>query len=132
MYCDLDLVITLAHLDETARKDWLTEQQVILHERLARLIGLREGSAVRHAPFEVQTETLISLTREIVAIVKCLRQIDAGTYGKCADCQEPIPLARLRAYPASTRCKGCQAKLPLPRAHRDKRTMETSRSSRAA
>jgi RNA polymerase-binding transcription factor DksA len=44
-----------------------------------------------------------------------LRQIDAaiarlhsGTYGVCAACGAPIPVARLRAVPFATHCAPCQ------------------------
>jgi phage/conjugal plasmid C-4 type zinc finger TraR family protein len=37
-----------------------------------------------------------------------LARIDAGSYGECIDCGEPIAAARLKAYPAATRCIDCQ------------------------
>ena len=37
-----------------------------------------------------------------------LRRIAAGSYGECIDCGEPIAAARLKAYPAATRCIECQ------------------------
>lgn len=37
-----------------------------------------------------------------------LARIDAGDYGLCVDCEEPIDLRRLQAYPAATRCARCQ------------------------
>jgi YteA family regulatory protein len=33
-----------------------------------------------------------------------LRRIDEGTYGKCAECGEPIPLERLQALPSADYC----------------------------
>ena len=32
-----------------------------------------------------------------------------GTFGSCANCDAPIVLARLRAYPTARRCTSCQA-----------------------
>ncbi|HVF65457.1 MAG TPA: TraR/DksA family transcriptional regulator [Casimicrobiaceae bacterium] len=40
-----------------------------------------------------------------------LGRIAAGSYGECVDCGEPIAVARLRAYPAATRCIDCQGAL---------------------
>ncbi len=37
-----------------------------------------------------------------------LRRVAAGSYGHCVDCGEPIATARLKAYPAATRCLDCQ------------------------
>ena len=31
-----------------------------------------------------------------------------GTYGVCIDCGEPVPFARLLAYPTAKRCLACQ------------------------
>lgn len=36
-----------------------------------------------------------------------LQRIDDGSYGRCEDCRAPIPVARLRAYPAATLCAAC-------------------------
>jgi len=38
-----------------------------------------------------------------------LSRVAAGSYGECIDCGEPIAAARLKAYPAATRCIDCQA-----------------------
>lgn len=37
-----------------------------------------------------------------------LGRIAAGDYGLCIDCEEPIDLRRLEAYPAALRCARCQ------------------------
>ncbi len=36
------------------------------------------------------------------------QQLAAGHYGVCADCEAPIPFARLRALPFALRCLPCQ------------------------
>jgi len=41
-------------------------------------------------------------------IDSALARIDAGDYGLCVDCEEPIDLRRLEAYPAALRCARCQ------------------------
>jgi DnaK suppressor protein len=46
---------------------------------------------------------------ELALVEHALQRLDAGTYGDCASCGEPIPLARLLAQPAATRCARCQA-----------------------
>jgi DnaK suppressor protein len=37
-----------------------------------------------------------------------LRRLEEGTYGRCFDCGEDIPEARLRALPFAVRCKDCE------------------------
>ena len=41
-------------------------------------------------------------------IQESLRRLEAGTYGRCCDCDEPIATARLKALPFAERCRACQ------------------------
>lgn len=43
-------------------------------------------------------------------IESALARIDAGDYGLCTDCDEPIDLRRLQAHPAALRCAQCQGR----------------------
>ncbi len=43
-------------------------------------------------------------------IERALERIEAGTYGICPDCNEPIPVERLEAVPTATRCVPCKEK----------------------
>lgn len=45
---------------------------------------------------------------ELTQVEAALKRLDAGTYGDCADCGDPIPLKRLQVQPAARRCAGCQ------------------------
>lgn len=44
---------------------------------------------------------------EAATIRTALRRLDAGTYGRCATCGQPIPPARLAALPAAATCLAC-------------------------
>jgi len=57
--------------------------------------------------------------REVGLIDDALRRMEAGTYGVCVDCGNPISEARLRALPFATRDAGCQA-----RAEADEKMLE--------
>jgi DnaK suppressor protein len=48
-------------------------------------------------------ETRLELTK----IAKALDQIKNDTYGVCADCQQDIPMARLKVQPFADRCIRC-------------------------
>jgi RNA polymerase-binding protein DksA len=47
--------------------------------------------------------------RDLQRIDRALADLDAGRYGKCEDCDEPIAPKRLKALPFATRCVACQA-----------------------
>jgi DnaK suppressor protein len=46
---------------------------------------------------------------ELQQVRRALERLDAGIYGDCAECGEPIALQRLLAEPAAERCASCQA-----------------------
>jgi len=48
--------------------------------------------------------------RAIEAIDAALLRIEAGTYGTCANCGEPIGAERLEAVPWTTQCIDCKRK----------------------
>ena len=46
---------------------------------------------------------------ELAQVEAALARIDAGSFGVCLDCGEPIGAARLAAVPAAACCAACQA-----------------------
>jgi RNA polymerase-binding protein DksA len=44
-------------------------------------------------------------------ITEALKRIDNGTFGKCEECQSPIPKARLQALPYTRHCVKCARKV---------------------
>ena len=56
-----------------------------------------------------EVEALANSLKETLAEVEhALAKFEAGTYGRCEDCGEPIATARLLAYPTALRCIACQ------------------------
>ena len=52
---------------------------------------------------------VVQMKAETVArIDAALRRVDAGTYGRCVECEEPIAFERLRALPFALRCTSCE------------------------
>ena len=52
---------------------------------------------------------LIQMKAETLARIDvALRNIDAGVYGNCVDCAQPIASRRLRALPFAVRCTRCE------------------------
>jgi DnaK suppressor protein len=53
--------------------------------------------------------TLVRSLRDTLQNVDhALQRIEAGTYGTCERCREPIPAERLEALPAARLCIGCK------------------------
>jgi DnaK suppressor protein len=70
---------------------------------LDRLARLDEGGT---DSFDDQAATS-ALRHLLLEIDAALQRVDHGTYGACETCAQPIPSARLRALPHSTRCVSC-------------------------
>jgi RNA polymerase-binding protein DksA len=49
-------------------------------------------------------------SRALTAVDHALNRLDQGAYGICEACGLPIPVERLEAIPAATRCAVCQAR----------------------
>jgi RNA polymerase-binding protein DksA len=44
----------------------------------------------------------------LLQVERALGRLDAGTYGRCENCGDPIPKARLQAFPRATLCVACK------------------------
>ena len=117
-------------MDATTTKRRLEETRDRLLERRGALIaesGLDAGSddatseltvADTH-PSDVATETfereksvsmLEDIERQLEDVAHAFHRLEAGTYGVCEACGEPIPDARLDAQPATRFCVDDQEK----------------------
>jgi DnaK suppressor protein len=54
---------------------------------------------------------------EMESVERALARLDAGTYGDCTACGEPIALERLRVQPEAERCARCQGEREKHAAH---------------
>lgn len=43
-------------------------------------------------------------------VAEALGRIEDGSYGKCIDCNDDIPVKRLEVFPSAKRCVECKAK----------------------
>lgn len=70
--------------------------------------GKRIGDGTAEAVERLSTTaTARSIFGSIGDIDVALAAIEAGTYGECEVCKSPIPVERLEARPATTRCVSC-------------------------
>jgi DnaK suppressor protein len=56
-------------------------------------------------------------SRQVQEIETALHLLEAGGYGRCVDCGEPILASRLHARPFAVRCRTCQEELEGAAAH---------------
>ena len=79
-----------------------------------RLVGLRNRMEETDdwAVADMMAEQDIALVSrdltELAEVEAAIARIADGTYGECSDCGQPIPAARLDAYPTARRCVACQ------------------------
>jgi RNA polymerase-binding transcription factor DksA len=107
------------------RKQLVERQQHLRGEIKAHLRGTGESGVVGLSSVPSETDDwgvgdemaardiaeAHQLLSELADVEAALGRMQAGTYGECVDCSEGIAPARLRAYPAATRCIGCQGAL---------------------
>jgi DnaK suppressor protein len=62
-----------------------------------------EAAAHLHTQF-VSARVREGFHREVVAIDAALLRMDAGKYGRCDDCDEPIAIERLKVLPYTRLC----------------------------
>jgi RNA polymerase-binding transcription factor DksA len=62
-----------------------------------------EGSTIGFERAQLDA-TIASTSEQVTRLRSALERIDAGTYGVCEVCGQPIPEARLEVRPDATRC----------------------------
>lgn len=120
--------VTMANINDQELKqlhDNLLNYRKVLQDEIREEL-LKEGSAgatslagkVHDKQEESLSEMLTEINlammsqhqHELKNLERALKRMDDGDYGYCIDCDEPIALARLQAYPTAVRCISCQAK----------------------
>ena len=105
----------------TLREVLLERRSQMLHEmdalhggasrvQHAREVLLQDGDdqTQRDADREVDLARTDQLARAISAVDAALERIERDDYGRCSDCDAPIPFERLRASPQALRCVACE------------------------
>lgn len=68
------------------------------------------GEHDRKVSESVDKELALEHTEETIhkAVLEALQRIDEGTYGRCQQCGDPIPKARLDVIPFTPYCVNCE------------------------
>ena len=111
---------TARHLTQAQLRD-LEDELRTERTRLERSIAMRKGADdaapttgnVFRGGRQAKGGLAVALETRIVdqheMIDSALGRIEAGTYGVCMSCHNPIPYGRLLAMPEATYCVGCGA-----------------------
>jgi len=76
-------------------------------------VPLHLGDLGSHEFEEAVTLGLVENEEQIIAEINgALARIEDGTFGRCEECQKPIPKKRLEALPYSRSCIACAQKHP--------------------
>jgi RNA polymerase-binding protein DksA len=112
---------------DAQRKQLMTEIREIIAASgdslgFANQSKLTDDDAAADAAAQMDVAKVIRESEELKNIDAALARIADASYGSCADCDEDIAHARLKAYPMATRCLPCQEKherlhgpAPMPR-----------------
>lgn len=93
-------------------------RQELRHDRAKLADDVADDSAVfdRKDQAGLMTQTSVDdaeFTRdleELAAVEAALQRLNAGRFGICQDCAEPMAADRLEAQPWASRCVSCQAR----------------------
>lgn len=77
-------------------------------DRSGSWFGNRDEQANEASELKKQLSLKVHLRDLLAEIEHALHEIDAGTYGLCENCKQPIELARLEALPQATLCLNCK------------------------
>jgi RNA polymerase-binding transcription factor len=94
-------------------RDDLTRSIAVLQGEhpLARGGGAEAGDAGANLSEADRNQAAVELAMaQRTEVLAALARVDDGSYGRCVDCGNPVPDARLEARPATSRCVPCQSK----------------------
>jgi RNA polymerase-binding transcription factor DksA len=102
-------------IDEGEARNRLVAKQTELQRRIAGTEGterreVAEGqndNAQLWEVSDVRDDLDSQAATELEQVNQALARLDAGEYGLCMDCEEPIAEARLNALPYATLCIQC-------------------------
>jgi DnaK suppressor protein len=104
----------------TLEKELIRRQETILKELVAKQRDLDSFAEERESELyeAAQEEFLARVLRQLGGRAKqqlddietALAKMADGEYGICGDCEEDIPVARLRVMPAAEYCVSCASK----------------------
>jgi len=96
-------------LVEQLRRDIEESGRTQYAELLGRASGDSSDEALAVTLGDLSAARLDHEVKQLRDIEAALARVDSDDFGACADCGAAIPVARLVANPAATRCVTCQS-----------------------
>ncbi len=78
-----------------------------LHELESDMVGLLGDSGTIQEDRDGSRRLIESVRADLERTRRALARIEAGTFGQCTKCREPIADARLEAIPEADYCTNC-------------------------
>ncbi|MBN1188752.1 MAG: TraR/DksA C4-type zinc finger protein [Dehalococcoidales bacterium] len=89
----------------------LNSSRTVDERREGSPFGKREEEATESMELEKRLALENRLNSLLVEVERALQKLDAGTYGYCDMCNEPIDPARMEALPQAILCLTCRQKM---------------------
>lgn len=80
-------------------------------------VGDEIDAASDAAHGEISWHLIEAESRELASVENALERLRSGEYGRCEECNQPIPVARLKALPYATLCIQCQREAERETSH---------------
>ncbi|HJR64058.1 MAG TPA: TraR/DksA C4-type zinc finger protein [Gemmatimonadaceae bacterium] len=103
----------LSELERDLRGERARLERMMVAEDAADSLETSGNGAQRAAgPFESEIGLALETRARarLESVLDALRRLEAGTYGVCVACSNPIPYGRLLAMPETARCVTCAAR----------------------
>ncbi|WP_084965077.1 TraR/DksA family transcriptional regulator [Thermoactinospora rubra] len=98
----------LSHVQIEALRRELEEQLAWRRSQLQSLHASAGDSKGADGTWQELTASIVAADRAIADITHALERLDAGTYGRCVECETEIPFERLKIRPLARFCIRCQ------------------------
>jgi RNA polymerase-binding transcription factor DksA len=93
-------------------RSMLEERYAVDTDRLTRMTV--HAALPQHFGRDMRTLAIqtASVRQRIAETAQALRRMSEGTYGLCEDCDNAVPLGRLRGTPHAAQCAPCERRKP--------------------
>ena len=111
------LRLRIHDLRKDIRRELMQSEEARHREAADLLLGDTGDQAVAHLVADLDAAAIDRDVRELRSVEAARERLQAGNYGVCGDCGNPVPWPRLLAQPDAERCVPCAARHDKKYAH---------------